>query len=249
MGKPAYREIERWSPNNHGRGGAKVTNFFLHTQEGDGTAESLAGYLQNPANQVSYHYTVDNSGVVCDVVDTDMCSWSVLDANPISINLCFAGSRASWTRQQWLDRMGRGIEIAAWLAVQDCKKYGFSTNVIAPPYKRGPGISDHRYVTKVLGMGSHTDVGDGFPWDVFTAAVAKYAAGGTGGGPVTPPSPQAKRFPDDWTDRELMVEVLRQLRGPDLTGWPQLGNRSLVDALGALGQKIGVTGCDDRGAK
>lgn len=65
-----------------------------------------------------------------------------------------------------------------------------------------------------------------------------------------PPDPQpGKRFPDDWTDRELMIEVLRQLRGRDLTGWPQLGNRSLVDALGAVGQKIGVTGCDDRVAK
>ncbi|QIP39713.1 hypothetical protein G9444_2469 [Rhodococcus erythropolis] len=230
MGKPAYREIERWSPNNHGRGGAKVTNFFLHTQEGDGTAESLAGYLQNPASQVSYHYTVDNSGVVCDVVDTDMCSWSVLDANPISINLCFAGSRASWTRQQWIDRMGRGIEIAAWLAVQDCKKYGFSTNVIAPPYKRGPGISDHRYVTKVLGMGSHTDVGDGFPWDVFAGHVNAIT------NPNSTPTPGGFLMAlNDAEQRELLdhVREIRKQLGP----WPQLGKNkkgqdlTLVDSV------------------
>ncbi|MBN7386165.1 M15 family metallopeptidase [Mycobacteroides abscessus subsp. abscessus] len=40
-----------------------------------------------------------------------------------------------------------------------------------------------------------------------------------------------KKFPDYWTDRELMIETLRQLRGPDLAGWPQLGNASLVDAV------------------
>lgn len=56
-------------------------------------------------------------------------------------------------------------------------------------------------------------------------------------GPGTPPvvtPPAAKRFPDDWTDRELMVEILRQLRGPTLDGWPQLGGKSLVDGLAAI---------------
>lgn len=48
--------------------------------------------------------------------------------------------------------------------------------------------------------------------------------------PVTP-TPGVKRFPDDWTDRELMIEVLRQLRGPSLKGWSQLGGKSVVDFL------------------
>lgn len=160
------------------RYGARITNFLIHTQEGNGTAESLASYLNNPGNGVSYHYTVDNSGVLFDVVDTDYASWSVLDANSFTINLCFAGSRASWTRKQWLDNMSRAIDIAAWVAVQDARKYRFSTQVITPPYFHGEGISDHRYVTDELGIGTHTDVGPGFPWDVFTAAVDKYVSGG-----------------------------------------------------------------------
>lgn len=49
---------------------------------------------------------------------------------------------------------------------------------------------------------------------------------------ITPPA--TKRFPDDWTDRELMVEILRQLRGPTLNGWDQLGGKSLVDAVAEL---------------
>lgn len=67
------------------------------------------------------------------------------------------------------------------------------------------------------------------------AFAAKLRAGYLGiYAPAQPPAPVEKRFPDDWTDRELMIETLRQLRGPDLKGWPQLGNASLVDAVSRM---------------
>jgi hypothetical protein len=157
------------------RHGARVENFLLHTQEGNGTAESLANYLNNPANGVSYHYTVRDR-VVVDVVDTDLASWSVLDANAFTINLCFAGSRAAWSRNDWLS-IRDDLRIAAWLAVQDARKYVFDTYVIAPPYQRRQGISDHKYVTECLGIGTHTDVGPNFPWDVFADDVRGFATG------------------------------------------------------------------------
>ncbi len=50
----------------------------------------------------------------------------------------------------------------------------------------------------------------------------------------TPVPPPAKRFPEDWTDRELLIEILRQLRGPTLAGWDQLGGKSVVDKLAGL---------------
>jgi hypothetical protein len=174
---PEYTELDRMGNSRSPRYGARIRNFLLHTQEGNGTAESLAAYLNNPANGVSYHYTIDNSVTVVDVVDTAWASWSVLDANPYTINLCFAGSKASWTRDQWLTNMGDAIDVAAYLAVLDCTQYGFATDVIRPPYYTGDGISDHQYVTDQLGYGTHTDVGPGFPWDVFEAAVIKYSNG------------------------------------------------------------------------
>ncbi|WP_068059417.1 N-acetylmuramoyl-L-alanine amidase [Nocardia xishanensis] len=177
MPAPQFTELNRLGNSRSNRWGSRVTNFLLHTQEGDGTAESLASYLNNPNNGASYHYTV-RDGVVCDVVDTDYASWSVLDANSYTINLCFAGSRASWSREQWLARE-HDIRIAAWLAVQDARKYSFAPVVIAPPYYQGEGISDHRYVTDELGIGTHTDVGPGFPWDRFAAFVSEYAGGAT----------------------------------------------------------------------
>lgn len=177
VAKPEYIEIDRMGNSRSNRWGARITNFLLHTEEGNGSAEGLAAYLNNSNNSVSYHYTI-RDGIVVDVVDTDYASWSVLDANPYTINLCFAGSRASWSRDQWLARE-HDISIAAWLAVQDCKKYGIPFDVIAPPYRRMSGISDHRYVTDCLGIGNHTDVGPNFPWDVFSRYVNEYAHGGT----------------------------------------------------------------------
>lgn len=168
--------------------------FLLHTQEGPGTADSLANFLCNPKAGVSYHYVVDNARRVVDVVDTDDTSWSVLNANPYTINLCFAGSLSSWTRQQWLDNMGNAIEVAAWLAVQDCLKYGIPTVVNPPPYFRGASISDHKYVTQVLGIGSHTDVGSNFPWDVFIGHVKRF---------TTPE--------DDWLDMPDNAQMLREV--------------------------------------
>ena len=134
--RPDFNEYPMWSSNNQPRNGTKIDLFLLHTQEGAGNADSLARFLRPPA-QVSYHYTVsqdpkDNGVTVIDVVDTDLATWSVLSANNRSINLCFAGSSVNWSRDQWM-RNSKAIDAAAWLAVQDCKKYGIPPTVIAPP--------------------------------------------------------------------------------------------------------------------
>lgn len=219
VGKPDFNEYPVWSSSNQPRGGAKVDLFLLHTQEGPGNADSLAQFLANPANQVSYHYTVsqdprDQGVTVCDVVDTDMASWSVLSANSRSINLCFAGSSVAWTREQWMAQ-SKAIDAAAWLAVQDCKKYGIPLTVIAPPYTAGrAGISDHAYVTKVLRDGTHSDVGPNFPWTYFAQQVAVYAGTSPAPAPiVTPPKPPApvKQYPRDYTDRELLEDIWKRV--------------------------------------
>lgn len=199
--RPDFNEYPVWSKNRQSRNGTRPTMFLLHTQEGEANADQLARWLGGNVS-ASYHYTIsmdprDKGITVCDVVDTDYASWSVLDYNNRSINLCFAGSRASWSRQQWLDNVGRAIDVAAYLAVQDAKKYGFATNVVAPPYNGTPGFSDHAYVTS-RGVGTHTDVGKGFPWDVFAESVAKY----TGAAKPEPP-----KLPTPMTDRQLLEAI------------------------------------------
>jgi N-acetyl-anhydromuramyl-L-alanine amidase AmpD len=219
--RPDYNEYPMWSPKSSSRGGRTVDLFLLHTEEGDHNADSLARWLDNTPMEVSYHYTIsedynDHGVTVVDVVNTDDASWSVLSANSRSINLCFAGSRAGWSRDQWL-KQSRAIDVAAYLAVQDCKHYGISTRVVPPPYNSTPGISDHQYVTKVLKDGSHTDVGPNFPWDVFAASVAKYS----NQTPAPAPAP-ARQFPKDFTDHELLEWIVAQL-GPGDPAWQSKG--------------------------
>lgn len=257
--RPDFNEYPNWTKNYQSRGGAKIDAFFLHTEEGNSNADQLArGILADPApggdpkRAVSYHYTAsqaaDGGVTVVDVVDTDYASWSVGNANNRSINLVFAGSRASWTRQQWLTLAGKAIDVAAYLAVQDCRKYGITPKVIPPPYSdRLPGISDHNYVTKIIGWGSHTDVGPNFPWDVFAAAVAKYAGTTPAQPPAQPQEPAVdalttKRTPDDLTDRELLTEIWHQLRGITGNGWPQLNGHTPVDALADIALHQGIPG-------
>ena len=238
MDRPDYNEYPLWSPNRQSRGKTKIDLVLLHTEEGgvvkDG-ADRLARWLGNSANKVSYHYTisqdpVDNGVTVVDVVDTDYASWSALSANNRSINLVFAGSKASWSREEWL-KNSRAIDVAAFLAVQDCKKYGIPMNVLAPPYKSPPpGISDHKYVTQYLKDGTHTDVGNQFPWDVFAAAVKKYGAGKpvTPTKPQTPPSPPKPVAPPKQAD--ILAAVWEQLLQPN----QKLGGKTLVEAVAEI---------------
>lgn len=227
--RPDYNEYPIWSPNTESRNGTKVDLFLLHTEEGGpvkGGADRLARWLGDPARQVSYHYTIsedpDDRGVtVVDVADTRRASWSCLSANRRSINLVFAGSKASWKRADWLAQASRAIDVAAWLAAQDCAEFNIPRKVIKPPYGPPGGISDHRYVTKYLRDGSHTDVGGpmeapwtGFPWDVFEAKFLAYAGQQPAPPAVSPPKP-APQYPRDFTDRQLLEAIYGLLTKAD----------------------------------
>ena len=265
--RPDFNEINQigWdAADPHGSPRSQPPkNWFIHTQGGDGNAEQLAAYLRSTKGTaaVSYHYTIhedpnDHGVTVCDVIDTDLYSWAVLNANVFSINACFASSRAAWTRDQWITKMRNAIRVAAYLAVEDCKKYPtIASTLILPPYlNTGSGISDHRYVTQGLKIGTHTDVGgptappwNGFPWDLFAADVQSFV-----GVPVSDtgsaPPPVVDTTPVfSYPATEVMIrESWEQLRGPQAKGWAQLGkdakgnDRTLVDAVGALVTKEGV---------
>lgn len=183
--KPDFEEIDYYADSNSDRWGARVTNGLGHTQEGgaaDGSgAQNLADYLSNLGNGVSYHDVI-GAGHVFHVAPKHRSSWSVLDANPYTINYCLAGSRAGWTREQWMQRRD-DIRIMAWLMVADAQHIGYDTAVIAPPYVQREGLSDHRYVTDCLGFGTHTDMGRNFPWDVLADDVAEFATGTPAGPP------------------------------------------------------------------
>lgn len=176
VAKPNYQVIDMWGWGHSSRWGAKIINILGHTQEApdSATPEGLAQYC-NGANNVSYHDII-GKGKLVRVVPADKAAWSVLDANPTTYNICFSGSRASMSRAEWLKREN-DIRIFAWRAIEIARAHGVSTEVIAPPYKKAGGISDHNYVTRVLGIGTHTDLGPNFPWDKLKEFVREYLNG------------------------------------------------------------------------
>ncbi|SHX06853.1 metalloendopeptidase-like membrane protein [Mycobacteroides abscessus subsp. abscessus] len=169
--------IGEWAPNWQSRNGRKPRLFVLHTSEG-AAGMDLVDYMAGAS--VSYHYLVNPDGKTWDLVDTDDASWSVLDANNYTINLVFGGSRAAMSRVEWLEKYDKAIRVAAYLAVQDCLKYGIPVQLlVGNKYSQLPttdGITDHNGITVGLGIGSHTDVGPNFPWDVFNNYLLEFSA-------------------------------------------------------------------------
>jgi len=185
MARPSFNEYPNWCANSNDRGGTAPSLWIIHTEEGgsvkDG-AQSLSDFLISTTggpNPVSYHYTisqdpVDHGVTVVDCVDTDLSSWSVGAGNDRAINLCFAGSTVNWSTSEWMQQ-SRAIDVAAYLAVQDCTKYGIPLRTMAPPYThfsaKSWGITDHQFVTNVIGWGTHVDCGPNFPWPFFGARI------------------------------------------------------------------------------
>lgn len=251
--RPDFNEIQNFGPNSEARQSTTVDLWLIHTEENSGydDALGLSNFLiasANTNNPVSYHYTIskgqnDDGVTVVDCVDTDQACWAVGNSNLRAINLCFAGSSVNWSRAEWITNLGRALDVAAYLCVQDCLKYGIPPNVIpGPAYGQDPpGVSDHRYCTDQLKDGNtHVDVGDNFPWDLFAAAVANYwnlanAAAAPTPGPTPIPGPPTPapdfKYP---AQAQMVKEIWDQLRGPQGAGWPQLGGKTLVDAIAEL---------------
>lgn len=264
--RPDFNEYPNWSTNNESREGTTVDLLLVHTEDGSDTdnADGLARFLRSTEgtdNPRSYHtvistgYPKDDGVTVVDVVDTDYAAWAVGASNLRSINYCFAGSESSWLRGDWIQHAGRAIDVMAYQIVQDAIKYSIPPKVIAPPYNSDPpGIADHRYCSVYLQDGNnHTDV-DGpvgpygppyakFPWDILTAAVAKYwaIANAATPPPADPGTPAPTVFAPPTNDPALL-EVMQQLKGPfdpatgQFTGWPQLGGDPI--ALADLQSKV-----------
>lgn len=175
-----------WSPNRYANGATDCRWLVIHTQQGNGTARSLAGYCSRASSQVAYHDAVDELEMIQMVRYAD-APWSAGNANAVAEHMCFGGSFAEWTRAQWLDpdkdgdgrnqdaMLWRGAAWAAWRAqVNDIPIVWVSDGT--PPRSRG--ITGHGN----LGAwgGGHTDPGPSFPKDIFIERVQSLIGGNTG---------------------------------------------------------------------
>lgn len=263
--RPEFNEFANWCTNGsksnwQSRNGTTIDCLLVHTQEGaefdDNAALDLSNFLKNSigsANPVSYHDSVhqasDGGVTVVNSVDTDNAAWAVGNSNDRSINRCFAGSDASWTRAQWMTQ-AKAIDVMAYLMVLDALKYNIVPTHITfgPNYdgKPPPVVSDHRYCTDVLRDGNtHVDVGDNFPADIYGAAIVKYWNAANATAPVVvvpdpphPVIPPAATF-DQWLSGASELDLLRYIAaqvGPGDPAWTSKGS-TLRDKVFSLAPK------------
>ncbi|MBE5453519.1 hypothetical protein E3G52_000383 [Mycobacteroides abscessus] len=165
----------------------------IHTQEGGGTADSLANFLKSTEgapNPVSYHLVVDDREVIecCELADSP---WSAVGANTYAYHVCLAGSYAAWSQGKWLEtdasdgknedlELTNAARVVAWL----CQQFKIPAIWIGgqnvPPWGLD-GVCGH----KDFGSwgGGHTDPGPNFPATEFMRRVNGFLA------PTTIPQP------------------------------------------------------------
>jgi hypothetical protein len=236
--EPSFTEtnligVSAISNNSQSRAGTSVDLLIGHTTEGSG-GMNLVNYMIGA--QVSYHYLIDNDedgNTVYDLVDTDLASWSVLDANDRSINYVIGRSTVEWTRDDWLNKARKAVRIMAWLMIQDARKYRVQLRVLAPPYSSDPpGVTDHKYVTQYLGIGTHSDCGPNFPWDVLESDINELQ--GKEPGPVagTPYTGSRSMYRSSNASIGTMEDVVRNIDG--------MVHEMLVEGQALMGEPASV---------
>lgn len=233
--------------NHSSRHGARVRLVVLHTTEGARDVDSLGAYFQRVTN-VSYHGAMDDDRFETYVYYSE-ASWSILSANPYSDNAAFCAFSA-WDRAEWL-RHPRMIELgAAWVA-ERCVARGLPIRRLTPaevaaaaydPSHPG-GVIMHRDYTLATGDGTHTDCGDGLPWDVILARAQQLAG-------IQPPTGahRSRRREDDTMELPPTATRLdKQVPTDVVGGWCGAANLLLTANTG--GAKVyGIYAVADRGA-
>lgn len=177
-------------PAHPDRTGSWKTNgpnrlIVLHTSEQredsnpHDDAETLAMYIASPGDRpstsrpgsffgASYHAIFDTDQVIVCAPD-NLVTYSAGGANAFGVHGCFPG-KAGRTRNQWLQPAARAqIRQCAEWCVEVSKRNGIPLLRPTPDQIAAGafGVCDHHDVSLAFRKSTHTDVGDGFPWDAL----------------------------------------------------------------------------------
>ncbi|MBF6277088.1 N-acetylmuramoyl-L-alanine amidase [Nocardia nova] len=244
-----------------------------------GSVSGLLNYLANPAVQASYTIIVGGNGQIGRSNDDNYIPWAAgSPANERGLHLCCLGY-ASDTRADWLARPAQLDAAARVIRDWSDRYGIPITKLSGAQMRAGQrGVGGHADTVDAWHATDHHDPGPGFPYDVVLGkAVA--LGGGTPAPIQEDDMPSAKEIVDaflaarptqpdgstdatvgellTWTDKHA-ADLVDQAAGPKSkdqrnglapTGWPQLGGRSLVDAVAVIGVKLGIPGFKDPSAK
>lgn len=221
--------------------------LVVHTFEGDPgiTVERMTDYQSGrlPHQRTgSYHVVIDGMGRSGRENDNEFIPWAAgWTGNRIGLHVSLAG-RAAFTREQWLARGAQLVELARWLA-HESKLNDIPLEVVPVAGIRGNGrgVCSHADISRAFPTETdHTDPGPHFPWD----HVLKLARSGSSS---SSPTPGGKTVND--RQAHQLDDTTGQLTGSpapgEFPGWPQLDDRTLVDAVAVIGEHLGISGFYD----
>ena len=216
----------------------------LHSTESD-RAMAAINWMESQENG-SYHDLVDTNGDEYRMVPDDKQAWAAMrTGNARGLHLCVAG-RAAWPRSRWLGFNAQMVTAAARIAYWS-QMHAIPLVRIGPADLRAgkKGICTHADISQAFRESDHTDPGVNYPVPELIGmalnqgglsmsdvdAINKFTAGFNG--------------PIGSDVKDCRQQLTGGLDKGQYPGWPQLGNRTLVDALAALCAKSGVEGCYD----
>ena len=219
----------------------------IHTVEcsDDTPPDNVAKWQQDTNNNSSYNVLFGTDGRTVRSNDDDYSPWSSgMPGNRLGIHGSAIGY-ASRTREQWMKFPKQLESIAQWLATNH-REYGIPLRELTVDEVRRyvPGVTTHaiywQAIGKAQGMDVRTDPGDGFPMDVVIKRAKEI---------INPETQETKVKTVSEAQYNELVKLLNlildQLVGhPGLKfpGWSQLGGRTLVDAVAAIGESLNVEG-------
>nr|DAS46744.1 MAG TPA: PGRP protein [Bacteriophage sp.] len=206
----------------------------FHTTENDDVTDpvSVARWQQNRANGSSYNILVGTDGKTVRSNDDNYIPWAAgTTGNRVGLHASAIG-RASRGRGAWTNHPKQLESLARWAADLHTR-YGLPLVWLTAEQVRAGarGFCGHAEVSAAWREVDHTDPGAGFPHDIVLGRAREIATGAL-----------AKK--DEQMTPNYEKLIFEQLTGPgdDFRGWAQLGGRTLVDALAAIGEKLGVEG-------
>lgn len=238
--------------NDDGKRTSPPRLLVVHTFEDDGTwtAEKMADYQSGrlPHQRTgSYHVVIDGRGRSCRENDNEYIPWAAgYNGNRAGLHASLSG-RAAFTRQQWLAREAQLTELARWLAHESrANSIPLSVFPVDSIRTNGRGVCSHADISRAWPRDTdHTDPGPHFPWDYVLAKARQIQTAGT----APAPTPTREGTQMDPYKAHQLADVTEQLTGSpkpgEFPGWPQLDDRTLVDAVAVIGQKLGIPGFYD----
>lgn len=212
---------------------------FHTTENSDDTpAENVAAWQQNRGNNSSYNVLVGTDGRSVRSNDDNFIPWAAGGTgNRIGIHASAIG-RAARSREDWLRWPAQLATLARWAADLNAR-YGIPLKWLTAAQVRAGerGFCGHAEISAAFGEVDHTDPGRGFPHDLILAQAAE----------INNPKNDDKQVETVAQDHrnDLILDQLVGHPWASFPGWEQLGGRSLVDAIGAIGAHLEIEGFKD----